>query len=112
MWEGEAIAAKFRVGCLVGIAPGQVKCEALVIEGRKVQRLSFDIEVAGPGYVPRELGSGPNGEVDLDARLKAEEGNVAEVPFEELEHVGELGQGVQVRITMSLARMPLLLWCA
>eukprot|EP00903_Cladosiphon_okamuranus_P017426 g16050.t1 len=95
VWEGEATAARFRVACLPGIDPGLVKCEAMVIEGGQVQRLSFDIEVAGPGYVPMELDSGLSGQVELDTRLKAEEGNVAEIPFDELHFVRELGEGCQ-----------------
>lgn len=80
-----------------GIDPGRVKCEALVIEGSRVKRLSFDIEVAGPGFVFRALDDcSPDGEVDLDAVMREEEGNIAEVPFEELHFVGELGHGVQV----------------
>lgn len=97
MWTGESHTAQFRVGCMPGVTPGPVKCEALVIEGSRVKRLSFDIQVVGPGFVPRALGSGSNGEEKLDTRMEEEKGNMAEVPFEELVFVGELGRGVQAR---------------
>eukprot|EP00752_Nemacystus_decipiens_P002883 g2682.t1 len=95
VWNGETTGAKFSIECLAGIDPGVVKCEAFVIEGKHVKHLSFDITVAGDGFVPGALDSGPNGEVELDTVMKDEEGKIAEVPFEELQFVGELGHGVQ-----------------
>lgn len=113
VWNGEPTGAEFRVGCLPGIDPGKVKCEALVIEGSRVKRLSFDIEVAAGGdFVPRALESGPNGEVELDTVLNDVESNMAEVPFEELEFVGELGQGVQVRGLTGWLTGGFAVWCA
>lgn len=102
VWTGEANSAKFMVWCVPGTVPGRVKCEALVIEGSRVKRLSFVIEVAEPGFVGRALSSGPNGEVELDTVMEEIAGNMAEVPFEELEFRGHLGQGVQVRELLRL----------
>ena len=97
VWTGESNAAEFRVACIPGTAPGRFGCEAEVIEGSRVKRLSFGIEVVGPGFLPRAIISGNNGEVELDTFMEEEAGNVAEVPWEELVFVGELGKGVQAR---------------
>lgn len=99
VWTGEDHAVEFTVGCLPGVAPGRFSCEAMVIDGSRVKLLTFAIEVAEPGVVPRTLDGGSNGEVELDTVIKEERGNVAEIPYEELVFVRELGGGVQVRST-------------
>jgi len=96
VWTGEDHAVDFRVGCLPGAAPGRVSCEAMVIDGSRVKLLTFAIEVAEPGFAPRVLDGGSNGEVELDTVIEEERGNVAEIPYEELVFVRELGGGVQV----------------
>lgn len=114
VWTGEDTRAEFRVGCKGGIDPGVVKCEALVIEGSRVKQLCFGIEVVAYGsVVPRALDPGPNGEVELDTFMQELEGKLAEVPFDELAFVRELGRGVQAR-TGTLIRGPptVLFWCA
>jgi len=96
VWMGEGHDVCFRVGCLASAAPGRFQCEARVIEGRNVKLLTFDIEVAGTdSAVPRALDG--NGDVNLNAVVVEERGNVAEIPYEELVFVKELGGGVQVR---------------
>jgi len=97
VWTGENHVVEFRVGCLAGVAPGYFKCEAMVIEGSRVKRLTFAIEVAESGFVPRAMDGGSNGEVELNIVMEEERGNVAEIPFDELVFVRELGSGVQVR---------------
>lgn len=96
MWAGETTGARFRVACIPGAPPGRVQCGAKIIEGiegMRVTRLSFGIEVAEPGATPRAL-CDINGE--LDTVMEEVKDNVAQVPFDELEFVKELGQGVQV----------------
>lgn len=98
VWTGDdqqGQVVEFRVACIEGVSPGRVPCEARVVEGKTVTRLSFAIEVVEPGVVPRALGGG--GESELDTVVEEVRGNMAEVPFEEMVFVGELGRGVQVR---------------
>ena len=97
VWTGEDHTVEFRVGCMPGVEPGRYKCEAMVIEARDVKRLTFAIEVAAPGSAPTALGAGLNGEVELNTVVEEERGNVADVPYDELVFVRELGSGVQVR---------------
>ncbi len=98
MWTGQNHEVEFIVACKASATPGRFKCEAMVIEGRRVKRLTFAIEVAETGVVPRALDGGSrSGEVELDTVMEEERGNVAEVPYEELVFVKELGRGVQVR---------------
>ncbi|CAM9979079.1 unnamed protein product [Ectocarpus fasciculatus] len=95
MWAGETTGARFRVACIPGAPPGRVQCGAKIIEGiegMRVTRLSFGIEVAEPGATPRAL-CDINGE--LDTVMEEVKDNVAQVPFDELEFVKELGKGVQ-----------------
>lgn len=78
VWTGETKTGEFRVGCLPGIAPGRVQCGAVVIEGPRIKRLSFGIEVVGPEFVPRVLGGGRSGEVKLANIMEEGNANVAE----------------------------------
>lgn len=78
LWRGESSAAKFRVGCVPGIAPGRVKCEAVLVEGSRMKRLFFDIEVTGPEFMRRELGNGKGDEVELDTVMDKDNGMVEE----------------------------------
>lgn len=97
VWTGTVHAVEFRVRCLPGVASGVFDCEAMVIEGGNVKRLTFTIEVAEPGCVPRALDAGREGVVELNTVVEEVKGNVAEVPYDELVFVRELGRGVQVR---------------
>lgn len=98
VWTGddqEGQVVEFRVACKEGVSPGRVQCEARVVEGKTVTRLSFAIEVVEPGVVSRALGGGD--ERELDTIIEEVRGNMADIPFEEMVFVSELGQGVQVR---------------
>lgn len=105
-WAGETTGATFRAACIPGTSPGRVQCGAKIIEGRRVTHLSFGIEVAELGAIPRALHCDSNGE--LDTVMEEVKDNVAEVPFGELEFVKELGQGVQVSCMLEKLRW---LWC-
>ncbi|CAN0093898.1 unnamed protein product [Pylaiella littoralis] len=96
VWTGDdkqGQEVKFRVACKEGVALGRVQCEARVVEGKTVTLLSFGIEVVGPGVAPRVLDGGDD--VELDTIVEEVRGNMAMVPFEELNFVCELGKGIQ-----------------
>ncbi|CAM9617653.1 unnamed protein product, partial [Hapterophycus canaliculatus] len=95
VWTGETKTADFRIFCNHELPPGLVHCEARVVEGASVTRLSFGIEVVGPDSLTRSLGSGPNGVQSLDYTLEEVKGNVSNIPFVELEFVKDLSGGVQ-----------------
>lgn len=96
VWKGERHTASFDIQCLPGVAPQRVPCKASIVEGTSVKHLWFGIEVVGPDVIPRSLGGGPN-EERLDCVMEEEKDKVPEIPFEELEFVRRLGNGVQVR---------------
>lgn len=45
VWRGEPNAAEFIVECKADVEPGRMQCEARVVEGTNVTKLSFGVEV-------------------------------------------------------------------
>lgn len=100
VWTGSAAETEFKVGCRPGAcaalgAGTAVKCGADIIEGSRVTRLSFKIEVVAAGDVARLVSDGNAQE--LDTRMESVRANVARIAQEDIMFEGKLGEGVQVR---------------
>lgn len=104
VWTGDAAHAEFKVGCKPGAlaaasSTGHVQCGADIIEGSRVMRLSFKIELARAGEGVRLVSDGSAQE--LDTRMEEVRAGVARIAQEELTFEGTLGNGIQARQNMS-----------
>lgn len=100
IWTGSAAETDFKVGCKPGAlaaagGAGPVKCGADIIEGSRVTRLSFKMELVESGSEARLVGGGNTQE--LNTTMEAVRANVARISREELKFEGKLGEGVQVK---------------
>ena len=84
--------ADFKVGCKQDAKPGVVECNATVIEGDTISRLSFRIQVVRAGS-----NTGTDRE-ELETWMEEVRGEVAVISPDELEIKHLLGSGVQVMI--------------
>lgn len=90
IWNGKQAEVSFLVGCQPGSQVGKHRCEAKVIQGSKVTKLVFHVEVAAAGMARNEARK-------LNTQIEGVKGDVAIIPWEELD-VGDLiGEGVQVK---------------